>query len=72
MQVTLNWEDVSPGSLTGAWQMSGSDPRAANSFEVPDAVTSRPIALPVLDGGKVTLLLPPLSFTVLTSRHAPA
>ena len=71
LHVTLGWEDEAPQALSGAWQMSGGDPLAGNSFDDPDAVTARPLPLPVLDGGKLTLSLPPLSFTTLLSGHAP-
>ena len=35
-------------------------------------VTAHEIELPALDGRRATLTLPPLSFTVLLSAHAPA
>ena len=72
LEVTLNWEDVAPEGVTQAWQMSGSDPRACNSFESPDAVTAYEIPLPRLDGRSMTLTVPPLSFTTLISHHMPA
>ena len=71
LNVTVSWEDLAPQSLTQAWQMSGPDPTAGNSFEQPDCVTAQEIALPPLEGNSVTLTLPPLSFTTLLSRHAP-
>lgn len=72
LNVTVSWEDRAPQSLTQAWQMSGQDPTAGNSFEQPDRVTAQEIALPTLKGHSVTLTLPPLSFTALLSQHAPA
>ncbi|GHF52631.1 alpha-N-arabinofuranosidase [Deinococcus metalli] len=72
LDVTVLWEDVAPGELTQAWQMAGHEPAAANSFEQPEAVTIHTIDVPKLDGGRVTLTLPPLSFTVLTSQHSPS
>ncbi|WP_407542275.1 alpha-N-arabinofuranosidase (plasmid) [Deinococcus radiomollis] len=72
LSVTLNWEDVAPDGLTQAWQMSGADPMAGNSFDHPDAVTAHEIPLPRLDGRSMTLTVPPLSFTTLISHHMPA
>ncbi|AZI44787.1 alpha-N-arabinofuranosidase (plasmid) [Deinococcus psychrotolerans] len=72
LDVTLKWEDVAPEGFTQGWQMSGHDPKAHNSFEQPDEVTAHEIELPALEGPQTTLSLPPLSFTVLLSRHAPA
>ncbi|MFC4456536.1 alpha-N-arabinofuranosidase [Deinococcus sonorensis] len=69
LTVDLHWEDVAPRELAQAWQMSGADPFAANSFEQPDHVTARPIPVPTLDGAHVSISLPPLSFTTLTTRH---
>ena len=69
LEVTVKWEDVAPDALTQAWQMTGRDPMATNSFEQPEAVTIHTINPPALNAGTVTLTLPPLSFTVLTSQH---
>ncbi|UQN08343.1 alpha-N-arabinofuranosidase [Deinococcus sp. QL22] len=69
LEVTVTWENGAPQAITQAWQMSGPDPMAGNSFDTPDAVTAQPIAAPVLDGAQATLLLPPLSFTTLLSQH---
>ncbi|ULH17187.1 alpha-N-arabinofuranosidase (plasmid) [Deinococcus sp. KNUC1210] len=69
LDVTLTWDDVAPQGFTQGWQMSGNDPKAANSFSTPDAVTPHEIDLPALDGKRATLTLPPLSFTTLLSQH---
>ena len=53
-----------------AWQIAGTDPKALNTWENPNAITAQPIRAPRFDGGKATIQLPPLSFTVLTSRDA--
>ncbi|CAM4272564.1 alpha-N-arabinofuranosidase [Deinococcus marmoris] len=72
MEVTIRWEDVAPEGFTRGWQMSGTDPKAHNSFEQPDNVTTHEISVPPLDGRSATLALPPLSFTTLLTRHTPA
>jgi alpha-N-arabinofuranosidase len=63
--VDLDWQDRTPKSIDAAWQLAGTDPKAANSYENPNAVKSVAIAAPVIRDGKVTMSLPPLSFTVL-------
>ena len=60
--LTLNWQDRRPHGSVRAWQLSGNDPKAANSFEQPDTVVARPLAVESLATGS-ELLLPPLSFT---------
>jgi alpha-N-arabinofuranosidase len=71
LSLTLSWEEGAPQEIAQAWQMSGPDPMAGNSFDQPDAVTAHEIPVPRLDGRSLTLVLPPLSFTTLISRHTP-
>lgn len=61
----IHWQAQAPRQITRVHQMAGSDPKAANSFENPNQVMAVPVAAPALDGQQTTLLLPPLSFTVL-------
>lgn len=59
------WQDAAPAHVKAIHQMAYPDPKAANSWEQPELIT--PVTLngmPVQDG-KVTLQLPPMSFTVL-------
>jgi alpha-N-arabinofuranosidase len=63
--VDVNWQDQAPRCINAADQLAGTDPKAANSFENPNAVVSRAIAAPVLDGSRTTFVVPPLSFTAL-------
>ena len=46
-------------------QVSGSDPKAANSFEQPYAVAPANLGTRSVQAGKLTLTLPPLSFTTI-------
>ncbi len=66
----LIWQDGRTVSLGEAWQISGTDPKALNTWENPNAITALPIAAPKMDGGKATIQLPPMSFTVLTTQDA--
>jgi alpha-L-arabinofuranosidase len=46
-------------------QVAGSDPKAANSFEQPNAVAPANLGTHSVQGGKLSLTLPPLSFTTI-------
>jgi len=61
----LHWEGDMPKSLAGVYQIAGNDPKLANSFEDPNRVTTVSIAAPAIKDKTATLVLPPLSFTVL-------
>ena len=63
--VDLHWQDKVPQQLVAAWQMAGSDPKAANDLDHPDQVRSVQIATPRIDNQTLTLNLPSLSFTAL-------
>ena len=56
--------------MNQAWRLAGSDPKEVNSWEVPDRLVAETIPAPAVDDGRATLSLPPLSFTVLTTRPA--
>ena len=62
------WQDGRRVSMGEAWQLSGADPKATNTWENPNAITAQPIAAPNWRDGKATLQLPPLSFTTLTTQ----
>jgi alpha-N-arabinofuranosidase len=64
------WEDLQDVQIEEAWQLTGSDPKEANSWEEPDRLTAQPIPLPDVETGRTTLNLPPMSFTVLTTKTA--
>lgn len=64
----LVWQDGSAAQVEEVWQLSGTDPKEANSWEQPDRLVARRIDAPAIDGGRATLSLPPLSFTAITTR----
>ncbi len=66
----LVWQGGAPVSIDEVWQLAGSDPKQANSWEEPDRLTAKRIEAPALDGSKASLRLPPLSFTTVLTRHA--
>ncbi|MCY4527087.1 MAG: hypothetical protein OXB89_10835 [Anaerolineaceae bacterium] len=55
------WQNVRPLHVR-AWQLCGTDPKAVNSFEQPNRVVARPLAVRSIETGS-EILLPPLSFT---------
>ena len=65
LPLVIHWQDVSPSRITSAQQLSGTDPKAANSWENPNRLVSRPLYAPRIMDGKAELTLPPLSFTAL-------
>jgi alpha-L-arabinofuranosidase len=61
------WQSAAPQQLSSVHQLSGNDPKAANSFDTPDVIEAKRLpAIPVRDEA-VHLVLPPLSFTCLAS-----
>jgi alpha-N-arabinofuranosidase len=64
----LVWQAGQPVQVDQAWQLAGCDPKEANSWGEPNRLVAQPMAAPVFDAGRATLALPPLSFTVLTTR----
>jgi len=62
------WQDGKTVQVDKAWQLAGSDPKAANSWETPNRLVANAISTPAIDAGRAPLALPPLSFTVLTTH----
>jgi alpha-N-arabinofuranosidase len=64
------WQDGKAIQIDKAWQLTGNDPKEVNSWEAPEQVVAKAIPVPISDSNRATLNLPPLSFTVLTTRSA--
>jgi alpha-N-arabinofuranosidase len=63
----IGWQGAAPAQVSTIYQLAGTDPKAANTFEQPDTIVPKTLdSTPVRDG-RTTLRLPPLSFTVLTT-----
>ncbi|HWG84639.1 MAG TPA: alpha-L-arabinofuranosidase C-terminal domain-containing protein, partial [Deinococcales bacterium] len=65
LAVDVVWQGRQPRSVEAVWQLSGTDPKASNSLERPQAVAPRAVTPPSLEGNRASLTLPPLSFTTL-------
>lgn len=63
--VDINWQDLKPKRVKSTRQLSGTDPKAVNTFENPDNITLKSIDAPDIADGQTTMMLPPLSFTAI-------
>jgi alpha-N-arabinofuranosidase len=68
LDTELRWQGRVPVRVTAITQLSGDDPKAANSFAQPGLIAPRQLPGGPVEGGSFTLRLPPLSFTALTTR----
>jgi alpha-N-arabinofuranosidase len=64
------WQDRKTVHIDEAWQLAGSDPKEVNSWDEPNRLIANAIPAPTVEDGRVTLSLPPLSFTALSTRTA--
>ena len=62
------WQDGNEVCFDKAWELTGNDPKEVNSWDAPNQLAARAIGVPQIDNGRSTISLPPLSFTVLTTR----
>ncbi len=68
LSTDIVWQSEAPRQVTGAYQVAGTDVKAVNTYEHPDTVVSRQIAVGPIEGNTLSLRLPPLSFTVISTR----
>jgi alpha-N-arabinofuranosidase len=67
LTTTVEWRGSAPDQATAIYQLSGTDPKAFNSFEHPTTIVPQRLAGSAVVDGTLTLTLPPLSFTVVTT-----
>ena len=65
MPIEIHWQDVAPKRIISAHQLAGDDPKAVNSWDNPNNLTTRAIYAPRIIDGAAQFSLPPLSFTAL-------
>jgi len=63
--VEINWQDKSPGHVLSATTLTGSDLKAANSFDAPKRVVPQGADKPVATAGATKIEVPPRSYTVI-------
>jgi alpha-N-arabinofuranosidase len=64
----LTWQDGAPAKIGDAWQLTGTDPNATNTWEKPNAVAAKRLKLAPMKGRTLQLALPPMSHTVITAK----
>ena len=65
MPIEIHWQGLKPKRFTSAQQLSGVDPKAGNSWDDPNKITTQAIYAPKIIDGMAQMSLPPLSFTAL-------
>ena len=68
----LIWQGAAPGRVPTMYQLAGSDPKAFNTFAQPDVIAPKQLGGAALRAGRLTVHLPPLSFTVITTDGYPS
>jgi len=63
----IGWQGATPAQVAAAYQLAGSDPKAVNTFAQPNLIAPKQLDGLRIDDGRITLRLPPLSFTVVTT-----
>jgi alpha-N-arabinofuranosidase len=62
----VTWQGAAPGKVLSASQLSGTDPKATNTFENPNTIVPEQLNDLKIQDGTLTVQLPPLSFTVVS------
>ena len=63
----IGWQGAAPAQVAAAYQLSGSDPKAVNTFAQPNLIGPKQLDGLRVEDGRITLRLPALSFTVVTT-----
>jgi len=64
----LIWQKGKTVQIEKAWQLVGSHPKEANSWDEPNRLVANAISGPAVKDGQATWKFPPLSFTAITFR----
>jgi alpha-N-arabinofuranosidase len=62
----LIWQDGAPSQVAEAWQLSGDDPKAENTWDNPNIIAPKKLSRLKLEDDVMRLRLPPLSFTAIS------
>ena len=65
LPLDIHWQDLKPNSIRAVHQVAGTDPKAHNTYEDPNVITSKLVDAPTVQGGVASMVLPPLSFTAI-------
>ncbi|MEM7028580.1 MAG: alpha-L-arabinofuranosidase C-terminal domain-containing protein [Chloroflexota bacterium] len=69
LTTTLHWQNEQPNEISTLWQLSGTDVKAANTWETPNNIVAKQLNSPPVQDGEVTINLPPLSFSVIELQY---
>jgi alpha-N-arabinofuranosidase len=69
IEANIGWQDSHTVQIDKVWQLAGCDPKEVNSWDTPEQLIAKPIPAPMMDNGRSTISLPPLSFTALSTRN---
>ena len=61
------WQGAAPAQATAIYQIAGDDPKATNTFDQPNVIVPTKLDGTRVNDNRLTLQLPPLSFTVVTT-----
>jgi alpha-N-arabinofuranosidase len=62
------WQNGKTIHIDEAWQLAGSDPKETNSWDEPNRLVANALPASTVKDDRVTVHLPPLSFTAITYR----
>lgn len=65
LNTELVWQDGVPQSVDQVWQLAGDDLKMVNSYEEPNKLVAKQLSAGQLEDGKLTIALPPMSFTAI-------
>ena len=72
LTTTLHWQSDAPIAISELWQLSGTDVKAANTWDNPHNIVAQQLSAPTMQDNELTLQLPPLSFTAIQVQYPDA
>ena len=72
LTITLHWQSDAPTAINDVWQLSGTDVKAANTWDNPNNIVAQQLNAPPLQDGQATVSLPPLSFSAFALTYPDA
>jgi len=69
--LSVNLADAKAVEILGVDVLSGTDPRAANTWKEPNVIVPRPASAQLSDNGGISVTVPALGFVVLRAKITP-
>lgn len=70
VETDIVWQDRGSFHINEAWRLVGNDPKESNSWDQPNRLVANVVSVPTVDSNRVTMQLPPLSFTAVTFQRS--